>query len=144
MITEKQTMKPQTVSWLSEIAKLDPSIRTVHLIEFKKGEYVVVDHAGREDLVDFYGTEERIHDFLALAPAIILGSAGTIRDIVGKPERITVVYEQVILVYVPLDDHVIALSLSSDSSTNVAPVAKKVHEFAERHHLETKVSAANH
>ena len=124
-------MKPRTAGWLGEIAKLDPSIRTIHLIEHKGSDYVVVDHAGRDDLVDFYGTEQRIHDFLTLAPAVILGSSGTIHDIVGKPEVITVMYEKIVLAYVPVDEDVIVLSLSRDAYHNVAEIAKRTHEFAD-------------
>jgi hypothetical protein len=126
MITEKGALKARTVPWLVEIANLHPSIRTIHLIENKQNDYVVVDHAGREDLVDFYGTEQRIHDFLALAPAVILGSSGTIRNIVGLPELITVLYEKVVLAYVPVGEDVIVLSLSRDAYPIVAEVAKKV------------------
>lgn len=130
MIREKETMKPRTVPWLGEITKVDPSIRTIHLIEYKKSDYVVVDHAGREDLVDFYGTEQRIHNFLTLAPAVILGSSGTIHDIVGRPEVITVLYEKVVLAYVPVGEDVIVVSLSRDAYPIVAQVAKKILEFA--------------
>lgn len=127
---EKEAMKPRTVPWLAEIAKLDPSIRTIHLIEHRESDYVVVDHAGRKDLIDFYGTEERIHNFLTLAPAVILGSSGTIHDIVGNPELITVLYEEVVLAYVPVDEDVIVLSLSRDAYPIVAQVAKRILEFA--------------
>jgi hypothetical protein len=131
MIKEKEAMKARTVPWLGEIAKLDPSIRTIHFIEHKENDYVMVDHAGREDLVDFYGTEQRIHEFLTLAPAVILGSSGTIHDIVGKPEVITVMYEKIVLVYIPVDEDVIVLSLSSDAHRNVAEIARRTHEFAD-------------
>ncbi len=130
MITEKEAMKARTVPWLGEIWNVHPSIRTIHLIENKENDYVVVDHAGREDLVDFYGTEQRIHNFLALAPAVILGSSGTIHDIVGRPELITVLYEKVVLAYVPVGEDVIVLSLSRDAHPIVAQVAKKVLELA--------------
>lgn len=131
MIKEKEAMKPRTVPWLGEIAKLDPSIRTIHLIEHKENDYVVVDHAGRDDLVDFYGTEQRIHDFLTLAPAVLLGSSGTIHEIVGRAEVITVLYEKVVLAYVPVGEDVIVLSLSRDAYRNVAEIANRTHEFAE-------------
>jgi hypothetical protein len=131
MIKAKEAMKPRTLPWLGEIAKLDPSIRTIHLIEHKENAYVMVDHAGRNDLVDFYGTEQRIHDFLTLAPAVILGSSGTIHDIVGKPEVIAVMYEKVVLAYVPVEEDVIVLSLSNDAHHNVAEIAKRTHEFVE-------------
>jgi hypothetical protein len=129
MIKEKEALKARTVPWLGEIVNVHPSIRTIHLIENKQNDYVVVDHAGRDDLVDFYGAEQRIHDFLALAPAVILGSSGTIQNIVGRPELITVLYEKVVLAYVPVGEDVIVLSLSRDAQPIVEQVAKKVLEL---------------
>ncbi len=137
MIRETEIMKPRTVRWLGEVPKVDPRIRTVHLIEHKAGDYVVVDHAGREDLTDFYGTEDRIHAFLTLAPAVIIGSSGTIHDVVGRPELITVVYEKVVLAYLSFNEDIIALSLSRDAYPRVAEIAEKVLEFASATHKTT-------
>lgn len=79
-------------------------------------------------LVDFYGTEQRIHDFLTLAPAVILGRSGTIHDIVGMPGVISVMDEKIVLAYVPVDEGAIMLSLSRDAYHNVAEIAKRTHE----------------
>jgi hypothetical protein len=59
----------------------------------------------------------------------MLGSSGTIHEIVGRPEVITVMYEKVVLAYVPVDEDVIVLSLSSDAYRNVAEIAKRIHQF---------------
>lgn len=130
MISENESMKPQSLAWLSEIPKLDSLIRTVHLIECKDSEYVVVDHAGRDDLTDFYGTEERIHRFLTLAPAVVIGSSGTINDVVGRPEVVSVLYEKVIIVYLPINEHIIAISLSRDAYPRVEDISRKITQFA--------------
>lgn len=94
---------------------------------------MVTEHSGREDIADFYGTEERIHQFLTIAPAIMIGASGTVQDVVGNPELISVVYEKVIVVYVPVGENIIAVSIRHDAQNHVPGIAKKIREFARAH-----------
>ena len=121
------------MAWLESIPTLDSRIRTVHLIKYRNGQYVVTEHSGRKDIVDFYGSEERIHQFLTIAPAIMIGASGTVQDVVGNPELISVVYEKVIVVYVPVGENIIAVSIRHDAQNNVSGIAKKIREFARAH-----------
>jgi len=121
------------LAWLESIPTLDSRIRTVHLIKYRNGQYVVTEHSGRKDIVDFYGSEERIHQFLTIAPAIMIGASGTVQDVVGNPELISVVYEKVIVVYVPVGENIIAVSIRHDAQNNVSGIAKKIREFARAH-----------
>jgi hypothetical protein len=121
------------LAWLDQIPAIDSRIRTVHLIEYRTGQYTVAAHSGREDLADFYGTEERIHQFLTIAPAIIIGASGTVQDVVGKAEMISVVYEKVVVAYVPAGENIIAVSIAHDAEDHVPEIAKKIREFVRKH-----------
>ncbi len=116
-------------AWLDQIPELGDRIRTVHLIGYQQGKYVVLAHTGRQDITDFYGTEERVHEYLTIAPALILGTSGTVEDIVGKPELITVRYEKAIVAYVPVAENIIAVSLTRDAHPHFVDTARKIWDF---------------
>jgi hypothetical protein len=118
---------------VSALLQVEPRIRTVHLIVREGDDFIVKDHWAKEEIQDFYGTEERVHDFLKLGPAVLIGASETIKDIVGSLQRITVTYDKVTVTYVPLNDanNIITVSFPTDAHESIPKLARRIHELTE-------------
>lgn len=118
---------------VSALLQVEPRIRTLHLIVREHDDFIVKDHWAKGELQDqdFYGTEERIHAFLKLAPAVLIGASETIKDIVGRLRRLTVTYDKVTVIYVPRNDaeNIITISLPGEAQDSIPKLAGKVAEL---------------
>ena len=117
---------------VSALLQVEPRIRTIHLIVREGNDFVVKDHWAKEEIQDFYGTEDRVHDFLKLGPAVLIGASETIKDIVGELRRITVTYDKVTVTYVPLNDasNIITVSIPTEAHDSIPDLALKIHKLA--------------
>lgn len=118
---------------ISELLKVEGRIRTIHLIVRRESDFIVEDHWGKEEKQEFYyGTEDRVHEYLKLAPAVLIGASETIKDVVGEPRRVTVTYDKVIVTYIPLGDaeKIVALSLPHEAYQSIPKLAQKIQEIS--------------